>query len=159
MRLQTALATVLLPILVLGTALTPGCRQAPTAADFNGGYRGNAQFLNSTGRGDSVHEWSIDSDPTGRMMAAVTLSMSADDNAHGYDFGGDAVKGDTDQLLGLIDDETGEFVAAETEEPEEDALDQGQPCPPGEAPADGQQAKEGDRAVADEIERIGLHGL
>ena len=53
----------------------------------------------------------------GRMIVAVTWSMSADDNTHGYDFGGEAVKGDTEQLLGLIDYETGEFVAVETEEP------------------------------------------
>ena len=114
MRIQPAL----LVLLAAGTGLVTGCRQAPsTAADFNGAWRGDAEFLNSTGRGNSIHEWSIDADPTGRMMVAVTWSMSADDNAHGYDFGGEAVKGDTEQLLGLIDYETGEFVAVETEEP------------------------------------------
>ena len=49
-------------------------------------------------------------------MVAVTWSMSADDNLHGYDFEGDEVKGDTEQLLGQIDYETGRFVAVETEE-------------------------------------------
>ena len=112
MRIQPALFV----LLAAGTGLVTGCRQAPaTAADFNGAWRGGAQFLNSTGRGNSVHEWSIDADPTGRMLVAVTWSMSADDNTHGYDFGGEAVKGDTEQLLGLIDYETGEFVAVETE--------------------------------------------
>ena len=106
MRIQPALFV----LLAAGTGLVTGCRQAPsTAADFNGAWRGDAQFLNSTGRGNSVHEWSIDADPTGRMMVAVTWSMSADDNTHGYDFGGEAVKGDTEQLLGLIDYETGEW--------------------------------------------------
>ena len=104
-------------LLAAGTGLVTGCRQAPsTAADFNGAWRGDAQFLNSTGQGNSVHEWSIDADPTGRMMVAVTWSMSADDNLHGYDFEGDEVKGDTEQLLGQIDYETGRFVAVETEE-------------------------------------------
>jgi len=112
MNIRTPLAATL----VLGIGLATGCRQASTAADFNGAWRGDAQVLNSMGQGENVQEWSIDADPTGRMVVAVTWTRPADDDLQGHDARGNAVKRDAERMLGLIDFETSRFTAVETEE-------------------------------------------
>ena len=96
--------------------LLAGCHNQPSAADFTGAWTGQAATINASGSGESSQYWDLVADPSGRMTGNASYKISEDQAFTGTNAEGKTVKTDTEQVIGMIDYETGKFIMVETEE-------------------------------------------
>ena len=96
--------------------LLAGCHNQPVAADFTGAWTGQATTINASGSGESSQYWDLVADPSGRMTGNASYKISQDQAFTGTNAEGKTVKSDTEQVIGIIDYDTGKFVLVETVE-------------------------------------------
>ena len=96
--------------------LLAGCHNQPSAADFTGAWTGQAAAINASGSGECSQYWDLVADPSGRMTGNASYKISEDQAFTGTNAEGKTVKADTQQVIGMIDYETGKFIMVQTEE-------------------------------------------
>ena len=108
-RVSAIIALTIAPALV-------GCHSQPDAADFTGAWTGQATSINASGSGETSQYWDLVADPSGRMTGTATYRISSDQAFTGTNASGKMVKSDSEQVIGMIDFDTGEFIMVETVE-------------------------------------------
>ena len=112
MRIAHALATIAL----VSIPILSGCRSGSSASDFTGAWSGKASVINSSGSGEASHDWDLVADPTGRMTGNVSYRIPGEQTLTGTDAEGKTVRSDSEQVIGMIDYDTGTFIMVETDE-------------------------------------------
>ena len=110
-------ANRILALIALTSApLLTGCHNQPSAADFTGAWTGKAAAINASGSGESSQFWDLVADPSGRMTGNASYKISEDLAFTGTNADGKTVKSDSEQVIGMIDYDTGKFIMVETVE-------------------------------------------